>query len=160
MKIRKKLLWAVPVYCLLSSYISFYLTVIIGSRFYVVKSIDASGVIHAEIDPVRADILNVALFLLVLVLGGILFRRMTKREIAASAAIASGFYLLAVLCQLLIPAFPLGLSVLLAYVQNWTGNLSAILMKLGLGLNPAVIAGSFAPLLFIPFGRKETADES
>ncbi len=159
MKIRKKTLWAVPVYCLVSSYISFYLTVIIGSRFYVVKSLDASGVIHAEIDPVRADILNIALFLLVLVVGGILLRRMTKKEVAASAGIASAFYLLAVLCQLLIPAFPLKLSVLLAYVQNWTGSLSAFLMKLGLGLHPSVIAASFAPMLFIPFGRKEAADE-
>ena len=160
MKLRKKGLWSVPLYCALSSWISFYLTVYIGAHFFVVKSVDASGVIHAELDPTRAEILNIVLFLLVLVVGGLLFRRMTRTELALSAAIASGIYLFIVVCQLRIPSFPLKLSVVLAYVQNWTGTLSSFLMKLGLDLNFSVIMASFAPLLFVPFGRKETADES
>ena len=161
MKLRKKGFWSVPLYCALSSWISFYLTVYIGAHFYVVKSIDASGVTKVEMDPVRVFILNAAIFLLVLVVGGLLFRRMTRTELALSAAIASGIYLFIVVCQLRIPSFPLSLSVALAYVQNWTGTLASFFMKLGLGLNLSVILSSFAPLLFVPFGRKkmETAPE-
>jgi len=156
MRLRKISLMAVPVYCAVSSWISFYLTVYIGAHFYVVKSLDASGVTRVEIDPVRAVILNAALFLLVLVVGGLLLRRMTRTELAVSAGIAAAIYLLIVVCQLLLPDFPLGLGVALAYVQNWTGTLASFLMKLGFGLNLAVILSSFAPLLFIPFGKKET----
>lgn len=155
MKLRKKSWWSVPLYCAVSSWISFYLTVFIGARFYVVKSIDASGVTKVEMDPVRVVILNAVLFLLVLVVGGLLFRRMTRAELALPAAIASGIYLFIVVCQLRIPSFPLSLSLALAYVQNWTGTLASFLMKLGLGLNLSVILSSFAPLLFVPFGRKK-----
>lgn len=155
MRLRKRSLMAVPVYCAVSSWISFYLTVYIGAHFYVVKSFDASGVTRVEIDPVRAVILNAALFLLVLIVGGLLFRRMTRTELALSAGIAAAIYLLIVVCQMLLPNFPLGLGVALAYVQNWTGTLASFLMKLGFGLNLSAILSSFAPLLFIPFGKKE-----
>ena len=79
---------------------------------------------------------------------------MSKAEIAASSAIASGIFLLIVLAQLYIPSFPISLSIRLAYIQNWTGTVSSFLLKLTDNLTVSVILSSFSPMLFILFGRK------
>lgn len=155
MKLRIHTLWKVPVYCAVSSWISFYLTVYIGGFFFTVKTIGADGVTQVSADPVRSAIFNAVLFFLVWLIGGLwALRSMTKAEVAVSAGIASGIYLLIALAQLYILNFPLSLSVTLAYIQNWTGALSSFLLKLTNNLTLSVILSSFAPLLFIPFGRK------
>lgn len=38
MHIRLHTLWRVPVYCLISSYVSFYVTTYLGSAFFVVRT--------------------------------------------------------------------------------------------------------------------------
>ena len=155
MKIRIQTLWKVPVFCMVASWISFYLTVYIGGFFFTVKTVDADGVTQVSADPVRSAIFHTALFLIVLLVGGLwVFRSMSKAEVTVSAGIASGIYLLIVLAQLYISNFPLSMSVTRAYIQNWTGTLSSFLLKLTDNLALSVILSSFAPLLFIPFGRK------
>ena len=155
MKIRIHTLWKVPVYCAVSSWISFYLTVFLGGFFFTVTEVGADGVTQISADPIRSAIFNGALFLLVLLVGGLwALRSMSKAEIAVSSAIASGIYLLIVLAQLYIPSFPISLSVRLAYIQNWTGTLASFLMKLTDDLAVSSVLSSFAPLLFIPFARK------
>lgn len=155
MKIRIQTLWKVPVFCMVASLISFYLTVYIGGFFFTVKTLGTDGITQVSADPLRSAIFNGVLFLLVLLVGGLLvFRSMTKAEIAVSVGITSGIYLLIVLAQLYMPGFPLSLSITLAYIQNWTGILSSFLLKLTNNLTLSVIFSSFAPLLFIPFGKK------
>lgn len=156
MKLRMQTLWKVPVFCAISSWISFYITVYLGGFFFTVQTMDADGVIHLSADPVRSAIFHGVLFLLVLLIGGLwVFRSMTKAEVAVSAGIASGIYLLIVLAQLYLPNFPLSLSIKLAYIQNWTGILSSFFLKLTDNLTVSAILSSFGPLLFIPFGRKK-----
>lgn len=158
MNIRIKTLWKVPVFCMVASWISFYLTVYIGGFFFTATMVGADGVTRISADPVRSAIFHGVLFLLVLAVGGLwAFRSMTKAELAVSAGIASGIYLLIVLAQLYVPNFPLSLSFALAYIQNWTGTLSSFLLKLTDNLTLSVILSSFAPLLFIPFGKKSNA---
>lgn len=155
MKLRIQTLWKVPVYCAISSWVSFYLTVYICGFFFTVQTLGADGVTQVSVDPIRSAIFNGVLFLLVLLVGGLwAFRSMTKAEVAVSAGIASGIYLLIVLAQLYIPIFPLSLSITLAYIQNWTGTLSSFLLKMTNNLTLSVILSSFAPLLFTPFGEK------
>ena len=155
MKVRVQSLWKVPVYCSVASWVSFYITVYLGGRFFTVKTVDADGITYLSADPVRSAIFNAVLFIAVLLIGGLwAFRSMTKKEIAVSSGIASGIYLLIVLAQLLIPNFPIALSVTLAYIQNWTGTLLSFLMKLTDHFTVSAVVSSFAPLLFIPFGRK------
>lgn len=155
MKVRIQTLWKIPVYCAAASWVSFYLTVYLGGPFFTVSTVGADGVTELSADPVRSAIFSGVLFLAVLLVGGLwVVRSMTKAEAAVSAGIASGIYLLIVLAQLCIPNFPLSLSVALAYIQNWTGTLSSLLLKLTDNLTLSVILSSFAPLLFIPFGRK------
>ena len=155
MNVRIRTLWKVPVYCVVASWISFFLTVYLGGFFFTVKTVGADGVTQVSADPIRSAIFNMALFLIVLLIGGLwAFRSMSKAEIAVSSAIASGIFLLIVLAQLYIPSFPISLSIRLAYIQNWTGTVSSFLLKLTDNLTVSVILSSFSPMLFILFGRK------
>lgn len=155
MHIRLHTLWRVPVFCLISSYVSFYVTVYLGSAFFVVRTVGADGVTNVSADPVRSAIFDGALFLIVLALGGLwAFRSMTRAEIALSAGIISAVYLIVVVLQLTVPSFPLSLSMQLAKFFNWTGTVSSWLLRLTDHFAFSTIAACFAPLLFIPFGRK------
>ena len=158
MKIRTRTLWKVPVFCMAASWISFYVTVYIGGFFFTAQTVQPDGSIMLSADPVRSAIFNGALFLIVLLAGGLwAFRSMTKKEISASAGIASAMYLLIVLAQLFLPGFPLSASVLLAYIQNWTAILASFLLRLTDNLPLSTILSAFAPLLFIPFGINDNA---
>ena len=131
MKLRFNTLWRVPVFCIVFSWISYYITVYIGGFFFTVKTAGADGITQLSADPLHSAIFNGLLFLIVLLLGGLwAFRSMTKAEIGVSAAIASVIYLALALAQLYVPNFPLSLSVNLAMIQNWTGTLSSFLIKL------------------------------
>ena len=155
MNIRLKTLWRVPVFCTAASWISFYLTVYLGGFFFVVKTTGIDGVTEVSADPIRSAIFNGALFLGILLLGGLwAFRSMTKAELAVSAAILSAIYLALTLMQLYLPNFPLSLSFKLATIQNWPGTLSSFLLMLPDRLNLSVLLASLAPFLFVPFGKR------
>lgn len=155
MKLRFNTLWRVPVFCIVFSWISSYLTVYIGGFFFTVKTVGADGITQLSADPLRSAIFSGLLFLIVLLLGGLwAFRSMTKAEIGVSAAIASALYLAIVLAQLNISSFPLSLSIKLASFQNWTGTLSSFLLKLTNNFQLSVLLSNLAPFLFVPFGKK------
>lgn len=151
-----KKLWRVPVLCLVGSWVAFYLTVYLGRFFFVVKTVGENGNMIVSADPVRSSIFHWVLFLLILVVGGILFlRSMTKKEIALSAAIISGIYLIFVLLQLYLPSFPLGVSVILAQFQNWTWTVSNTLYQITGNLTLSTIAACFSPFLYLFFGKSK-----
>lgn len=151
-----KNLWRVPVLCLVGSWVAFYLTVYLGRFFFVVKTMGEDGIPVISADPVRSSIFHWVLFLLILVVGGIWFLRgMTKKEIALSAAIISGIYLILVLLQLYLPSFPLGVSVILAQFQDWTGTVSNTLYQITGNLPLSTITACFCPFLFVFFGKSK-----
>ena len=155
MNVRKHVLWKVPVYCLVASFLSFWITVRFGGYFFAVQTVGEDGVINISADPVRSMIFSTLLFLAVLLAGGLwFFRGMTKKEIALSASIHCVVFFLLNLAQLLIPDFPLNTSILLAYFQNWTGELGSLLYRITGNLTASSLLANFAPLLFIPFGKK------
>lgn len=153
MHIRLHTLWRVPVYCLISSYVSFYVTAYLGGAFFVVQTVGADGVTNVSADPVRSAIFDAVLFLIVLALGGLwAFRTMTRAEIAASAGIISMVYLAVTVLALEVPTFPIPFVVQMGMLFN--GAVSSWLLRLTDHLAFSTIAACFAPLLFIPFGRK------
>lgn len=155
MKVRVKILWTVPVYCVVSSWISFYITVYLGGFFFIVKTVGADEGTQISADPVRLMIFDGALFLAVLLFGGLwVLRSMTKKEIAVSAGITSAIYLMIILAQLYIPSFPLSLSINLGYIQNWTGTINSWLFRITDNLTFSAILSCFTPMLFALFGRK------
>ena len=154
MKLRPGTLWRVPVFCIIASWISYYIT-IYGGFFYVVRTTGADGAVEVSVDPLRSTIFQGVLFLAILLLGGLwAFRSMTKLEIAASAALISALYLVVILLQLYLPGFPPALSVWLAPFQNWKGILSSLLLRF-MNFHLALAASAFAPFLFVPFGRRQ-----
>lgn len=153
---RVRTLWRVPVFCLLASAVSYWLTIFPGYLFYVNRAVNADGSIKVSVDPLRSTLLQIALFLLVLLLGALwAFRSMTRREIACSAALLILPMLAIVLAQLFLPGFPLKVSVFLSPFYNWSGSLSSLLMQCSLPQPAATIIVQFAPLLFVPFGRRK-----
>ena len=155
-EIRVRTLWRVPVFCLFANLLSYWLTVFAGPLFYVNRVANADGSIEVSVDPLRSTLLKIALFLLVLLPGGLwAFRSMTRREIACSAALLILPMLAIVLAQLWVPSFPLKVSVFLSPFYNWSGSLSSLLMRCSLPLPAATIIAQFAPLLFVPFGRRQ-----
>ena len=107
MKLRPGTLWRVPVFCIIASWLSYYIT-IYGGFLYMVRTTGADGAVEVSVDPLRSTIFQGVLFLAILLLGGLwAFRSMTKLEIAASAALISAVYLVVILLQLYLPGFPL-----------------------------------------------------
>ena len=154
MKLRPRTLWRVPVFCIIASWLSYYIT-IYGGFLYVVRTTGADGAVEVSVDPLRSTIFQGVLFLAILLLGGLwAFRSMTKLEIAASAALISALYLVVILLQLYLPGFPPALSVWLAPFQNWKGILSSLLLRF-INFHLALAASAFAPFLFVPFGRRQ-----
>lgn len=155
MRLRTNTLWRIPVFCIVSSWISYYITVYIGGFIFTVQTVGADGITELSVDPLRSALFNGLLFVIILLLGGLwAFRSMTKAEIAVSAAIISIIYLVVALAQLYISSFPLSLSVKLASIQNWTGTLASFLLKLTDNFQFSVLLSNLAPFLFIPFGKK------
>ena len=154
MKLRPRTLWRVPVFCIIASWLSYYIT-IYGGFLYVVRTTGADGAVQVSVDPLRSTLFQGVLFLAILLLGGLwAFRSMTKLEIAASAALISAVYLVVILLQLYLPGFPPALSVWLAPFQNWKGILSSLLLRF-MNFHLALAASAFAPFLFVPFGRRQ-----
>lgn len=153
---RVRTLWRVPVFCLLASAVSYWLTIFPGYLFYVNRVANADGPIEVSVDPLRGTLFKIALFLLVLLPGGLwAFRSMTRREIACSATLLILPMLAIVLAQLWLPSFPVNVSMFLSPFYNWSGSLSSLLMQCSLPLPAATIISQFAPLLFVPFGRQK-----
>ncbi len=156
MKVRIQTLWRVPVYCLIASWLSFYVTVYLGRFFFVVETVGEDGGVVGSIDPVRSALFNGALFLIVLLLGGLwAFRSMTRTEIAVSAGIMTVLYLILVGLQLALPQFPTSLIFPVATIQHWPGVLTSLLLKVTGQLTVSAVLACLAPLLFIPFGHKQ-----
>ena len=154
MKLRPGTLWRVPVFCIIASWLSYYIT-IYGGFLYVVRTTGADGAVEVSVDPLRSTLFQGVLFLAILLLGGLwAFRSMTKLEIAASAALISAVYLVVILLQLYLPGFPPALSVWLAPFQNWKGILSSLLLRF-MNFHLALAASAFAPFLFVSFGRRQ-----
>lgn len=155
MTIRPQTLWRVPVFCAAASAVTFYLTVYLGRFFFVVETTGADGVPVISADPLRSALFNGVLFVLVLLAGGLLaFRSMTRREIAASAALFAGIDLVLCLIQLLAPDLLSPLLVPVALIQNWTAVPTSALYHLTGYLPVSALAACFSPFLFVPFGKR------
>ena len=52
MKLRPGTLWRVPVFCIIASWLSYYIT-IYGGFLYVVRTTGADGAVEFSVDPLR-----------------------------------------------------------------------------------------------------------
>ena len=155
MKMRRRTLWRVPVYCVIASILSYYMTIALSFLYIDTDvSVDAEGAIETMINPVRSATMDGTIFLaVVLVVGFWFFRSMTRKEIAISAAIMSAIYLVFAIWEIWLPTpFPLWLVII--QIQDWISHLSSVLIWLTESLLlPCTFLSCFAPFLFVLFGK-------
>lgn len=88
MRVRKKTLWRVPLYCIIAGVVIFYLMIHLLARFAIVTLPDGS----VEVNDTRSLIIADVVFTAVVLLGGfVFFHNMTKKEIFFSATIIVAF---------------------------------------------------------------------
>lgn len=153
MHVRVNTLWRVPVFYLCASWISFYLTVYLGS-FYLVKTTGADGVTEVSVDPIRSTIFDLVLLLAVLLLGGLwAFRGMTKLEIFFSAIIVFVPFLIINRAPFLVE-MPMSLRIIFDKLNYLSNLVYSPLVLLTDNFNFSVLISDLTPFLFIPFGKR------
>lgn len=154
-----KNLWKVPVLCLAGSWVGFYLSVYMQRFFFLVKTVGENGIPEISVDPVRSSIFSWVLFFLILVAGGLfLLRGMTKKEIALSAAIISGVYLILTVVQINFQLYfgNINGNALLSIFQTWPNTLTKILCQItGNATILFTFLCCFSPFLFVFFGKSK-----
>ncbi|MFA5536581.1 MAG: hypothetical protein WDA53_05365 [Bacillota bacterium] len=154
MKMSKKKLWKVPLYCIFAGIITFYATVNFLGRFMITRLPDGT----ITLDNTNALIIHGGIFILVLIAGGLFFYRdMTRKEIFFSASIIVIIGLMMTLTQW---AFNLTTgpgAVFFIYASlafEWSNIVPQLLYRVNENLWLGAFIGNLTPYLFIIFGKK------
>ncbi|WMI80568.1 hypothetical protein [Anaerotignum sp. MB30-C6] len=152
MNMRK--IWKVPLFCIIAGVITFKVAVFLFSGFTIVTLPDGT----ITTNNTRQLIIYGAIFIVTLILGGMLFRNMTKKEIFFSASIMVVISLITNLTQWAfnITSGPaLSYYIYLGMIFEWSSAVTLLLCQVIENLWVVSIISSFTPYLFIPFGIKE-----
>mgnify|MGYP000884406975 CR=1 FL=1 len=154
MKISKKKLWRVPLYCIFAGLVIFYIAVNFLGRFMLVVLSDGT----IALDNTRVLIIHGSIFGLVLLIGGFFLRDMTRKEIFYSTSIIVAIGITANLFQW---AFNLttGLgAIFFMYTSRafeWSNIIPQLLNRANINPWLGAFIGSLTPYLFIPFGKRD-----
>lgn len=142
--------WKVTLYCVVASVIAFELEVRFLLNFAIVTTEEG----YVTSDPTRELIVYGAVFVAIVLIGGLVFfRRMTRREIAMSACVLA---VINVVSGLLVNGASGTVAVIYAYLSEWDSFLAVLFNRLGLGIwLSALIQWLLTPFIFVPFGRRE-----
>ncbi len=146
-------LWKLPAYCLLSGLVCHLLLVYVLGRIAIVTLPD--GTITADND--RWMLLSGILFVIVLAVGWVLFRKLPRRELLVSASILVGLNVLfGILSEVTNGSFGFFWYTL----SEWDSVVSQLLNAAGVNMwVSAIITWLLPPYIFVLFGRKSTAGE-
>ncbi len=154
MPIRKNTLFTVPLYCLVMGFLCFYLVIYGVARFAAVTLPDGS----VSSDDGKVLLIYGLLMVAVLLLGGLLFRRMTKKELAVSAAIMAALHVAALLILYLFsPSDGLAASLTRFSVLagEWSNFIYLLLYRLTGSAPLSSVIGALSPFLFTLAGKSE-----
>ena len=142
--------WKVTLYCVVASVIAFELEVRFLLNFAIVTTEEG----YVTSDPTRELIVYGAVFVAIVLIGGLAFYiRMTRREIAMSAYVLA---VINVVSGLLVNGASGTVAVIYAYLSEWDSFLAVLFNRLGLGTwLSALIQWLLTPFIFVPFGRRE-----
>lgn len=155
MKISKKILWKVPLFCIIAGVIAFNAVVYLIGRFMIVTLPD--GTITA--DSTRMLIGYGVIFIVTVIVGGmVFFKNMTRKEIFFSASIVVAIGLLMNAIQLAFNLTTGTVAVFFMYASRifeWSIIVPLLLYRVNENLWIGAFIGSLTPYLFILFGKKE-----
>lgn len=149
----KKVWWKVPLYCMVASWICFQLEVHLLGRWAITTLPDGT------ITPnnTRWMIISGALFVLVVLIGGLVFfRKMTRKEIFYSASVLA---IINVVMGLLTYAIQGMFALYWVMVIEWSSIVQQLLSGVNIWL-AAAISWVVPPYLFVLFGKKEIKQEN
>ena len=135
----------VTLYCVVASVIAFELEVRFLLNFAIVTTEEG----YVTSDPTRELIVYGAVFVAIVLIGGLVFfRRMTRREIAMPACVLA---VINVVSGLLVNGASGTLAVIYAYLSEWDSFLAVLFYRLGLGTwLSALIQWLLTPFIFVP----------
>lgn len=154
MPIRKNTLFTVPLYCLVMGFLCFYLVIYGVARFAIVTLPDGSVASNDS----RVLLIHGLLMAAVLLLGGLLFRRMTKKELAVSAAIMAALHVAALLILYLFSpsdSLSASLSRFTLLAGEWSNFIGLLLYRLTGSSPVSTVICAFMPFLFVLSGKNE-----
>ena len=160
MKLRKQMLWRIPAFGIVAGFVWFWLNVSILGQLTIVQLPDAAY----TVDPLRSLLLYAFVLAATVAVAALwITPKMTRREVAASSAILVAFYLVGVGIQVILQHMGASmLTVSIGEAYEWTHLISQLFCLLvgteGSRLLVGIVLECFAPLLFIPFGKKELPD--
>lgn len=143
--------WKVPLYCLIASWICFQLEVRLLLRFAIVTLPDGS----ISSDSTRSLIVFALVFMAVLLIGGLaFFRKISRRELLVSALV---MVVLNAVVTLIAYKVQRMFALYWSEFTEWSIFIPQLLYKLGMEPDNllAGVLSWLAPLLFVPFGKKE-----
>lgn len=155
MEVRKNTLWRVVVYVPVASVVYALVTMWL-SPLYWHKVTGPDGVVTMMTNTAVQTILDVVLLLVIFVVGCLLLRSMTRREIAASALILA---LIEIVLIVLGRAAPGLTSLLLSWpillAREMFSTIAFYIHQLLPSSLLSSLLAAFAPLLFVPVGRRD-----
>ncbi len=146
--------WKVPLYCMVSGWVCYWLEILWLGKWAIVVLPD--GTITSN--NTRWMIMSAAVFVVVVSVGGLVFfRRMTRREIAASATVLAAVN---VTLGLLSMNSYGALAIFFVESIEWSSIVAQLIGRIDPWAG-AVISWVASPYIFVLFGKKEnqTAQE-
>ena len=152
MKVRKNTLWRVVVYVPVASVV-YALVSLWLAPLYQHKVTSPDGMPSMMTNTAVRTLVDVALLLVVFVVGCLLLRSMTRREIAVSALILALIEIACVVLGRAVPGLLVSWPVLLA--REVVRTIAFYIHQLLPSSLLSSLLAAFAPLLFVLVGRKE-----
>jgi hypothetical protein len=154
----KKSWWKVPLYCIAASRISFRLKVRIGAAFAISRLPDGT----VSIDNTRWMVMSGVVFVVFLLLGGLLFRKMSRQEVFYSASVMVVFNVIGGLISYFFQRTALGSSFAVFYseLHEWSGFVSQFVYDIGLNQWIGAVIVWAVPYLFVFFGKRLQDEKS
>ena len=144
----KRTWWRVPLYCLVAGWICFQLEIRFLGRFALVKLPDGS----LSSDSTRWMIMSGILFLVVILVGGLVFfRGMTRKQLFCSASV---LVCLNIVIGLIVYVTQGMAAFFWAELSEWDSFVSQLLISTGLNIwVSTVIVWVLPPYVFVLFGK-------
>ena len=144
--------WKVPLYCIAASRISFRLKVRIGAAFAISRLPDGT----VSIDNTRWMVMSGVIFVVFLLLGGLLFRRMSRQEVFYSASVMVLFNVIGGLISYFFQRTAFGSSFAMFYseLHEWSVFVSRFIYNIGMNQWIGAVIVWAVPYLFVFFGKR------
>lgn len=155
MNLWTKNIWKIPLFCLLSGIIDFYISIKMLS-WAIIRLPDGT----VTVDDTRTLIVYGVIFLATLLVGGLIFfRKMTRKEIFCSASVLAAYGVILMLVQWSFNITTGPAAVWMMYLFGpfeMFSFISQLIHMFAVNLWIGVALQALAPYLFVVFGKKQS----